>query len=119
MAIQKLTDGVDIVTFNAKIRRRDMYFKTRNEAIDGTEFIYKRGATKQFYELQVDVVPSTMANQINTWTDEDTLLTFTINQTDDPGTTISARLVNESTPMQMAIYDYDTFYRGTIFVREV
>lgn len=118
MAIQKLTDGVEIVTFNAKIRRRDLYFKTRNEAIDGTEFIYKRGTTKQFYELQLDVVPSTMALQLNTWTDEDALLTFTIDQ-GVPSVNFQARLVNESTPMQMAVYDYDTYYRGTIFVREV
>lgn len=119
MGRQRLREGATVVDFYAKIRRPDIYFEARNEAIDGTLFIYELAEFKKFYELRLNIIPSVDAGIINVWTRNKTTLIFAIDQDDKPIATIDVKIVNESRPLQMGDFDYDTYYTGTIFVREV
>lgn len=118
MATQRLTDGGDTIDFKALIRQPDLHFKVRNEALDGSLYIYERGDAKEFYELQVSHISSANAVIINNWIKDSDSVTFTLNQDDAPGTTITARIVNESRALQMMPGPQDTLYKGTLFVRE-
>ena len=119
MARQRLTDGVDTVDFDAKVRQPNLFFETWNESLKGDLSIYKRGDMKKLYHLTLGIMPSADAAIINEWHKDKTSLTFTPNLPGAPGTTVTGRIINEgSRPFDMGDHPYDTNYTGTMVFRE-
>ena len=116
----RLTDGTATLSFTpGRYRRPDLYFKTYNEAIDGTLRIYKRGNAKEFHEVEIILASAGTASTLNAWAKNNTTVTFTYDIGGAGSTAITAMLVNENRPMQMWEQLWNEFHSGTILVREI
>lgn len=117
----RITDGTTAtISFTpGRYRRPDLLFETHNEAIDGTLSIYKRGATKEFHEVEVVFATATGARHLNTWAASHATITFTHDMGGTGSTAITARMVNRSRPMQMWDETWDKLYTGTLMIREI
>lgn len=74
----------------------------------------------QKHSIGLNNVSKTNADQLNTWWQSLTILTFTPDLTGAPGTTIHVRVINEQKPIQMWFpTGWQTKYQGTLVVQEV
>ncbi len=117
----RITDGsIATISFTpGRYRRPDRYFKTYQEALSGKLNILQRGTTLGFHEVEVVFATSGVASILNTWADNNTTVTFTYDLGGSGSTAITARLVNESRPMQMWEELWDEYYTGTLLIREI
>lgn len=118
---QKLYDGTTEVGwtplvgghFASRIQRMAQH---RSES--GKLYSYQFFTDKWRYEVAVMLDDSTEAEQINTWSKDNTELTFYFDLTTAPTSTKTVHIVNESDPFQIT-YLWKGRYRGTIILEEV
>ena len=120
MAVMKLTDGINTVEFSPRKgyeipeeRRRSIH-----RTLDGTLYIYEWGQ-KGKYEIPLVGISKTDKEQIETWWQNITKLTFYPDLVDSPGTSLSVRIINEERPLQMMAPLWNEKFEGTLILREV
>ena len=81
---------------------------------------YSDYGRKQDHVIALNNVQKTRADQLNTWWQGRTLLTFTPDLVGTPGTTIFVRILNEQRPIQMSFQrGWQAQYKGTLELHEV
>ena len=116
----RITGGAATISFTpGKYRRPDRFLEIRNVAINGTRSIYTRATTLEFHEVEVVFATSGVASVFNALANSHATITFTYDLGGSGSTAITARLINESRPMQMWDELWDERYTGTMLVEEI
>lgn len=88
------------------------------EADDGTRYYSDYGKMGK-YSPALNNISKTDADQINTWWQNSTMMTFTADLQGAPATTIFVRLLNEQRPIQMWYPGWQAKYTGLLNIHEV
>lgn len=116
-----LVNGGNTVTFSPMIdgyQDQEERRRVQHKAMDGTLFIY------DFYDhhrwsITVNAIVKSDYDQLSTWWESTTLLTFTPD-TNTPGTTYQVKITNENNPLQMMFgTGWKNKYEGTLNLREI
>lgn len=116
---QKLVLGATEVEFEPLTDYlQSRIFEThRWRSASGKQYSYQFFTDKWRYEIPVVIVVASDAQQINTWAKGNTELTFTPDFHNDPSTTKTVHIMNETDPLQME-FGWKNRYEGTIILEE-
>lgn len=122
MAIQKLVEGETEIEFSPlvtgylldRIKQVSRWRSTSNKL-----YSYLFGTNKAREEIPVIIKVTADAEQINTWTKDNTELTHYYDLVNSPTATRTVHIVNEGDPLQMIAGDWKERYEGIIITEEI
>jgi hypothetical protein len=119
MAMIRITDGTDTVDIDPApgYVRPKAIDRAEHKGEDGTDYVYEF-SSKVRDEIPVKLMAKADADIINAWMTGRTSLTYYQDYSGAPGTSVTARIVNATLPLQMDGPLWDTYYSGTIIVQE-
>lgn len=91
----------------------------RHRSKSGKLYSYQFFTNKWHYEIPVVITVVADAQQINTWTKNDTELTFSPDLINEPAVTRVVHIVNNRDPLQLLPGEWKGNYEGTIFLEEI
>ena len=116
----RLTDGVNTIDFSPILGYVSPYARQEavNVSLSGKRYVYK-WAQKEQHEVPIINVSAADKAQFYTWWNAKTELTFTPDLDAAPGTTLTAKLMNPTFPLQLFNLASFVTYRGTLVIVEV
>jgi len=117
----QLTDGISPISFSPDqgYNKPDDVSLLINNANDGSLYVYKK-YSKRRWEIPLKMLEKASADQINSWRESLTLLSFYPDMINAPTASFVVRIINDTRPLSsMTEWTWEQLYDGNLILREV